>query len=395
MRLPPKWKVRREIDRIKRQVSDAPKQLDDYLFATHRYDRDLRPQISRFEGVLPETDRVAIYLIYPSVGLLWWHERALRYMRDKGYAALVVSNLALSEADRARLLPLCWRYLERPNVGYDFGGYRDAVLELGARLKGLKRLAIFNDSAWFPLPGARDWLDDAEALDVDFVGSASSFGMPRPEPEDFMTMVDRWRVNKGKADFHYGSFALSIGPNILGDPRFLRHWNRLRLSNEKNRIVRRGEMALTQWAIRRGYRTASTLDLDTLDSQLAQLDDAELHSLAQEMVIFDVGQLLKLQKKILAGQPSREELIALILYVVSRQGASYTLAPYSIFYKGYPFLKKSPVWLCPESSEATMRIAERIEGEGAEELRAEIEALRLARKVRLPSAGCRIDRDQV
>ncbi len=393
MSLPPLWKVRRELNRIVNQITGAPRQAYDYQFATRRYDTGLRQQIRRFDGALPEADRVAIYLIYPSAGLLWWHERALRYLHDKGYATLVVSNLPLSEADRARLLPLCWRYLERPNFGYDFGGYRDAVLELGERLADLQRLVILNDSVWFPLPGARDWLDDVEALDVDFAGAASNYGTPRPEIEEFATM--QWSYRVTHPNFHYCSFALCVGPAILRDPGFLRYWKGLRLSNDKSRTVRRGEIGLSQWVLSHGYRTAGTLDVGPLDQELAALSDAELRKLAVEIVIPEDRRLVALQGRLLAGSPSREELIRFLLLIVSRQGSSYALAPYSIFYKGYPFLKKSPVWLCPESSEATMRIAERIEGEGAVELRAEIEALRVARKVRLPSAGCRIDRDQV
>lgn len=97
---------------------------------------------------------------------------------EKGYAPFVVSNLPLPEVERGRLLPSVWRYIERSNFGYDFGGFRDAVLELASDLPRMERLFFLNDSTWSPLPGGQDWLDAVESLGVDFAGAATNYGTP-------------------------------------------------------------------------------------------------------------------------------------------------------------------------------------------------------------------------
>jgi lipopolysaccharide biosynthesis protein len=80
----------------------------------------------------------------------------------------VVSNLPLVPEERETLRRACWQLIERPNVGYDFGAYRDAILLLGPKLRDLERLVLVNDLLWFPV-GEADWIDDAERLEADLL----------------------------------------------------------------------------------------------------------------------------------------------------------------------------------------------------------------------------------
>lgn len=379
MPLPPMWKIRREVARLGRQLHEWPADLHNTLFATAHYDRALRNRIRRFPGRLPGSDRVAIYLIYPGSGLLQSHLDSLEYLRGKGYAALAVSNLPLSDANRDRLLGACWEYMERPNFGYDFGGYRDAILDLADRLPKLERLVLLNDSTWFPLPGARDWLEDVERLGVDFGAAASNYGAPRPELEEFRSMV--WKYRSSHRNFHYCSFALFFRPDILKHPDFLGYWRGLRLSDEKKRTVRRGEIGLSQWVLAKGFSHGATLDIASLDRDLEALDDAALLDVARHLIIPEDPRLQDLRRKVLALSPDRAELIRLILITVSLQGSSYALAAYSIFWKGFPFLKKSPLWLSRESSDLSLDLARRLNGGPAETIQQEMEAIRTARKI--------------
>ena len=116
-----------------------------------------------YHGVVPAGSKIAIYLIFPKTGVLPTHLHSLRYMIANGYAPLVVANLPLQPQDVALLQEHAWQVMERPNFGYDFGGYRAAILHIKSLLPQLERLALLNNSAWFPLAGKMNWLAEAEA----------------------------------------------------------------------------------------------------------------------------------------------------------------------------------------------------------------------------------------
>jgi hypothetical protein len=348
------WKLQREVLRFGRQIREIPDDLITYFFATRRYDRHKHNQIQQFDGKLQKSDRVAIFLIFPKTGLLQSHIHTLDYFRSKGYATLVVSNLPLSEIDRKRLKENCWRFMERPNFGYDFGGYRDGVLSISEDLQRLERLVFINDSVWFPLPGSRDWLDDVEALGVDFAGAGSNYGTPRPEINAFRSI--EWSYSTSHRDFHVCSYAICLRPNVVRSAHFDRFWRTLRLTNKKKRTVRRGEIGFTQWALRNSFSVGTTLDVKNLDRELAALDEARLREVAGDLIIPENPKLSQLWQDLTEDpKTSRHDLEKLILIAVSRQGASYALAAYSTKEKGFPFLKKSPLTLSAQGRKVSLQ----------------------------------------
>ena len=336
------WKLQRELLRFGKQVREFPEDLINYFFATRRYDRTRLDQIRMFDGKLPKSDRIAIFLIFPQTGLLQSHLHTLEYFRSKGYATLVVSNLPLSESDRKRLAENCWQIMERPNFGYDFGGYRDGVLHLSEDLQVLERLVLINDSVWFPLPGGRDWLNDVEALDVDFAGAASNYSTPRPKVNAFRSL--KWSYSTNHSNFHICSFALCLRSKLFADEQFLQFWRNLSLSNKKNRTVRCGEIGLTQWVLRMGLSFGTTLNLKNLDCELNLLPMARLYEVAKNLIIFQNDELKYLLINIIKNsKTSKEDLEKFILLAASRQGATYALATYLCTERNFPFLKKSPI----------------------------------------------------
>jgi len=63
-----------------------------------------------------------------------------------------------------------WRVIERPNFGYDFGGYRDGILLLEAWGIAPERLLILNDSIWMPLAPNSTLIDRFEAAEGAVIG---------------------------------------------------------------------------------------------------------------------------------------------------------------------------------------------------------------------------------
>lgn len=376
----PLWKLWREIRRLGRQIKVAAPQATRYLLATPYYDLVLARKKRVFSGELSLGAKVAIVLIYPDHGLQPSHGRLLKYFVDRGFSPVVVSNLRLSDADRAKLLFQCASYIERPNFGYDFGGYRDGVLSLGASLRKMERLVLVNDSSWFPLPGCTDWLAEAETLGVDFAGAVSHYGAPRPDRPDYRGMI--WDYGCDHYHFHYGSFALLIGPNIMKSRRFLRFWKTMRLTNDKNLVVRRGERGLTRWVIDNGFTHDETYSIRDLDRQLEALGDDALSDVARNITLPHDHEMRGVKEQALAeGSLSRDELIALILTSVARQGPSYSLTDYAIRRHGFPFLKKAMVRLDRTSSDVALRIAASLPGVEGKEILAEALALRARTKL--------------
>jgi hypothetical protein len=391
MTMPPLWKIARELKRPFQQLKLMPSRISTLLFGRHYFDMFLAPKTRCRSGKIAAGPRVAVYLIFPQQGLLQSHLEALSYLTAKGYAPIVVSNIPLSDADASQLAELSWLIVERPNFGYDFGGYRDGILQALDRLETIQRLVLLNDSAWFPLPGAADWLERAEQLQLDFVGAASNYGHPRVDVKDFKSI--RWSYSPKHRSFHYCSFALMFSQALLSDPKFRNFWKRFPLTNNKKVTVRRGEIGLSQWVMSQGFSHGSTLELDQLHSELAQLSDAELKQEAEDTIILERPSLLALKQDLLAGNASPEDLRAFILTAVSAQGVSYALPGYVYRHKGFAFLKKSPCWLDEQASDITLAFAQNLPGEIGTAIATEAADVRLAKAPRFGPVKPRTSRD--
>ncbi len=377
------WKLRRELRRIWRQATSPWRALRDHIVMPLHHEHVLRRQVRVTQGGLPGTGRVAIYLLYPTLGLQPSHLRALRYLAGHGCAPLVVSNLPIVGPAREELLAHAWQLMERPNFGHDFGGYREAVLWLAPRLAELDRLFILNDSTWFPLPGARDWMADVEALGMDYAGASAQNGVPTYLPE--MVHQVEWRYDHTRANFHYGSFALALRRPVLADPEFIGFWQRYRPKSLKAWTINEGEIALTQWAIRRGHSHGATLDVGRLHQELLAMDERQLHRMVRELATFNSPALTRMRSEILGGViPGREMAEKFILANVSLYGVPYTLARYAWQRHGYAFLKKAPLWMDAEAAVQTLELCAELPGEFGQEILAEAQALH---RMRLPDAA--------
>ncbi|WP_264211975.1 rhamnan synthesis F family protein [Leisingera thetidis] len=384
MKRPPLWKITRELKRPLQQIAQLPSRLGSLLLGRWYYDAFLARRTRVTKGAIPPGPQPAVYLIFPSQGLLASHVLALRYLTDSGYAPVVVSNIPLSDGDRQRLQEVCWLCIERPNFGYDFGGYRDGLLAARARLDRIDRLVLLNDSSWFPLPGSKDWLAGAQALNVDFAAAACNYGHPRVEAEHFREI--RWGYSTASRNFQYCSYALMLSGRLMEDPGFLRFWKRFPLTNNKKFIVRRGETGLTQWVLKHGFSHGAVLKTADLDQRLAQLPRDAVRQIAAETVIFERPSLAALKAELLSQGAPAEDYTAFILTAVAAQGVSYTLPAYLHTHSDLAFLKKSPCWLTEDGSNITLCLASRLEGKAGQCIASEALQLRQSRAPRFASA---------
>lgn len=373
----PNRKIQRELYRIVGQIRDLPYRAFEIALAAPYYAITKAKYTTITCGDIGWREKCAIYLIYPSNGVQKSHILALQRIAASGYSAIVVSNFPLSPSDRAQISKSSHVIIERPNFGYDFGGYRDGVLFLKERIHGLERLVLLNDSVWFPMPGSYDWLSASEKSPDDFVAAIWAWGMEHQDPENYA--LSEWKINKRRRHFHYASFALSFSAKVLKDSGFRKFWQLLRLTDDKNVTVRRGEMGLTRWIVRHGYTHSATTELTDFPSLLAGLPDGELRTMFDRLISVNDPDMEKFREffsqQLGNGKISRPEFEKMIICSVARQGAGYAIADFLVNRQSFPFLKKSPCTSNAKSARIMLQIAESLSGQTATVFQDEIRDL--------------------
>lgn len=357
MKVPPIWKIKRESMRLLRAICALPIRLWEVVWQRPRLEKMARASTMVSVGDLAMGPEVAIYLIYPSGGVLASHLGTLQHMVAMGISPVVVSNLPLSDADRAALKGVSTQVIERPNFGYDFGGYRDAILRLGPKLAQLDRLYILNDSAWM-IDAPRSWFEDVRQLDVDFCGATSYYGIKRYDADAFRDL--KWNYSAQHRNFHYASYALAMGPTLLRDDAFLAFWRAYPLSNKKQTAIARGEIGLSQWVIKRGFTHGATCSVQDLDKELSGLSPQQIDAVARHLVIPERPRIRHKKQDVLQtdalSAEGRADRIQIILTAVSAQAMGYVMPYYSLKYRGFQFVKKSPLWISQDGAETTLKI---------------------------------------
>lgn len=222
------WKLRRECSRIRSQLGDALGTVTE-SWRQRRYDAHREERLLMQHGAVEQRDKVALLLIYQTGGVAESVLVTCRHLMEKGYAPLVVSNTPLSQVDQARLKPVCWRLLQRPNFGYDFGGYRDGIWMLEREHICPQKLLILNDSIWFPTHAGERLLEQLETDSADVCGALAA--------ED-----RRSRQQTGRARRCFlSSFMLMVQRTTLERKGFWRFWAVYACSNSKQRTIRQGE----------------------------------------------------------------------------------------------------------------------------------------------------------
>lgn len=295
MTLPPLWKVRRELVRIWVKLGLV---LGRWLYDPVRkpvYDLTVQWRQRLTQGSFPLTDRVAVFLVFQPKGIPPSIFLTLEHLRQNRFSVLLVSNGALRPEDRTRLASNAALVLERPNVGYDFGGYRDGIRHLWSMKHDLSLLVLMNDSTWFPLRRDDDSLARMEALEADLAGHI------------FKTESEKKPWND-----HVESHLLMISRNYLTSGDFHQFWSSYRMSDMRPTTIGVGEKAFSQLAIRSGRSVRTLMRREWLMSVLTSLGDADLEGVLQQTVDnFNPRQtdLTGTRGLLVSGEPWREAFL--------------------------------------------------------------------------------------
>jgi hypothetical protein len=312
-------------------------------------------------------------------------------MVENGYSPIVVSNLPLNEGDLDQLRPLTYRILQRENFGYDFGGYREGILVFQDQIKSLGYLALFNDSVWFPVQNTRSWLKDAEAAEKDLMGSISHVDIDQNDFHNAMSQLaglfasatkdkewiadpQSWldelsnrmmqyklppkpvlalrryfrarRIKKNPILFHYPSFSLLMGKNILRDPKFFGFWQRLEISDDWAKTIARGEIGFTQWVIEQSFSHGCLIHQEAIAKIISELEDEQLIKHLEKVTLASASRsFLEVYHQTIGSKPHPNMLNSLgkriLLQTLLRINNIAYSAPFYLFHEHqFQFFKK-------------------------------------------------------
>jgi Rhamnan synthesis protein F len=317
----PGWKVKREILRFRQQIA----WYWEILHArrrTHQHDRDRPRLVQRHEGAQQPGSRIAALLIFQPGEMPGSILEECDLLTGLGYSVLVVSNGPLQQQARATLVPHVWRVLERPNLGYDFGGYREAVMHLWDEKVDPDELLILNDSVWIVASVFSAFLERLAAMQAEVTGSVL-------------------RSKKGKRWIE--SYFFRFDRKALTHPAFRAFWKDYRLVDSKFGVIRQGERDFTVALSSAGLTVAALGDNPDFIAALEKVSDEELR-LALTYAATVKGGRAEDRARLLSPTPEphwRTRVLAHVGLILSQGqvwNAAFPVAGQRVM--GFPLIKK-------------------------------------------------------
>lgn len=343
----PAWKLRREVGRLRQHFWALTGLVyEPILKLRHDRWRNAMPQPA--DGGVPLGGKVAIFLLYQPKGVAPSVPITLRHLAERGYSPFVVSNAPLSARDRETLHPLVWRMMERPNFGYDFGGYRDGIMLLDQWGLQPERLLVLNDSIWLPLAPGSTLIDRMETAIGDVIGT-----ILHPDKA-------RRRVVKSVRRGFVESYLYAIDGQAMQTPAFKSYWSRYRVSSNKFNAVRLGERGFSRAMRKSGLRVEGLFSADTLVEALDRADDDTL-SLTLKYGVYTEDDLAAEGVALRARTPDKEwrrDVLAHVRRTTARRRFNASFPYPSLALLGMDFMKRStgPTGAGAQSLHVQMRI---------------------------------------
>ncbi|MCF3945836.1 rhamnan synthesis F family protein [Acidiphilium iwatense] len=156
-------------------------------------------------------------------------------LAESGRSVVFVTNAGKIEPTaEARLLTLCAGVLVRRNIGYDFGGWRDAIETLDLPRTETEEIIIVNDSVFGPVRPL-----EATLLRLDY------------EHVDVWGLTESWQRR-----YHLQSYFVAFGPRAIRSPAFRKFWAQVIPAPSKAYVIGKYEVGMTQAMIKAGLRVA-------------------------------------------------------------------------------------------------------------------------------------------
>jgi hypothetical protein len=317
----PFWKVKREWQRLLLQLRAVPEAVWEPLFYA-RYNRRFPIDLVQHDGKAPLCKKVALVLIFPRPALMESTLLLCQGLIQAGYSPMIVANSKLRLQDLELLVPLAWRIVERPNLGHDFGGYRDGLWLLWRWGMTFDETLILNDSIWVLDGDGAMLLSQLQSVKADVAGCILR--------------------HRGSEQF-LESYCYRISDKAFRAPRFREFWERLRLTSNKYKVIRRGERGHSAALLSAGLTLAPAHDLSKFRRALQGADtDLLAETLRFGAYLYDEDRVQAEQLVRRCNEEAwRDEALRFIDKALER-GQFYSLFPVAARrLLDYPVLKRS------------------------------------------------------
>ena len=159
--------------------------------------------------------RIAFYLFWEKEGIV---DRYIPYclekLREHVEHIVVISNGPLSSSGRSELERVADEVWERENIGFDVGGYQDALQRFGFdRVAEYDELILLNYTFFGPVYPFSEMFEKTDAWDVDFWGITEHGQL---DSHHFAT--------GGVLPRHIQSHWLAVRKSLLSSPAFRDYW---------------------------------------------------------------------------------------------------------------------------------------------------------------------------
>lgn len=196
----------------------------------------------------------------------------LNEMRPLFREILFISNTAICKNDYSRIEKVSDTIILRENKGYDFGAWRDAILNMGfEHLCTFDSLTLMNDSCFGPLFDIAEYYNKMEALGADIWGNTNH--KKAYVDEDFGQFT---------IEEHIQSYFMTFNNTVIRSHHFQLFWNDVQDHDNVLDVIRLYETQMTKMFMDAGfvYRTL----IDTTDSNNYQGHPNIAHTNAYHML---------------------------------------------------------------------------------------------------------------
>ncbi|MEV8465311.1 rhamnan synthesis F family protein [Fluviibacterium sp. DFM31] len=325
-------KLGREVQRLRRQLRDGGRILQTALL------RPLWPVLARrLVRVLPgkqaRTDRIALVLIYQPGGLPASLSETLDALARHDYALFFVVNGALPDSDLAALRDRGFAVMTRPNIGYDFGGYRDGIAYL--RVSGAlpAQLLVMNDTLWLPAMDGPDTLAAFAQMDAPYAALCN-----------FPYRPGRGRDPALTGQTHAASFLFRVSREVLDSAAFARFWSGYTLSAAKAQVLERGEVGFSKAMSEAGFPPRCLLDHDAIATRIPALPRPDLEDFLRRLPVLNARLRPahdEMMQRLAAGRVADDDLRGFARTLVAELNPWDSHAYYGLFRGEVNFIKKA------------------------------------------------------
>lgn len=206
-------------------------------------------------------NRLGLFLCFDSDGII---DEYVTYLLDdiiKNLSDLcIIVNGDLSPESREILEQYSTDIMTRPNIGFDAGGWRDAMTDhIGfKKLQEYDEIILFNDSFFGPLYPFKEMFDVMDAKDIDFWGI--TVHGDAPNARDLCPYGYRPR--------YLQTYFLAFRQNIIKSKEFQKYWSELPNYQDFNNLAFKHEGVFTRYFSDLGFKWEAYVDTGDIEGPI-------------------------------------------------------------------------------------------------------------------------------